>query len=377
MAERPRLLVLESLPVIAGGQHVLLDMLPALADYHVMALLPGPGPLADALGDAGVDCHFAPMADYTLVRKSWGDMVRFPPDQLRLAWRCYSMIRRLKVDLIYANSSRAFVWGTVAAAAAGRPIVWHLHNLLGDVKTIGLVRRLGRWDVVRSIVAVSRVAADQFPELGHKVRVIPSGVDTQVFRPDRPAGMALRRSLVIPEDARVVGMVGDLIPLKGQHTLVEAAELGAEDIWYVIAGAARGNDAESQVYADGLQRSAGPRVVFPGRLDDLPTLLNALDLLVVASERETGPLVLLEALACGVPVISTPVGRCPELLTPEALFAVGDAQALAAVIQSWLSSEERLAAASQNACHLAETSQEMSAFVAAMRMEIGSCLRQG
>jgi hypothetical protein len=64
-----------------------------------------------------------------------------------------------------------------------------------------------------------------------------------------------------------------------------------------------------------------------GRRGDLPAVLNAFDLLVVASERETGPLVLLEALATGVPVVSTPVGYAPDLLPADALFPVWGMQA--------------------------------------------------
>jgi len=180
----------------------------------------------------------------------------------------------------------------------------------------------------------------------------------------------MRRKLGIPDNAHVVGMVGDLIPLKGQHTLLEAAELVPGDTWYVIGGAARPDDLESQNYASRLYRMAGDRVLFPGRSEDLPALLNVFDLLVVASERETGPLVLLEALACGVPVISTPVGRAPELLTAEALYAVGDAQALAAKIEEWLSADDRLKIAGRAARRLAESSLDKTFFMATMQAEV-------
>ena len=111
-----RILFLEALSGIAGGQRVLLDILPALEGCELHAMLPGPGPLVDALSEAGVTCHYVPMADYTLVHKGWGDLVRFPVDQLRLAARCARLCTELGVDLVYANSSRAFVWGTVGAA---------------------------------------------------------------------------------------------------------------------------------------------------------------------------------------------------------------------------------------------------------------------
>jgi glycosyltransferase involved in cell wall biosynthesis len=98
-------------------------------------------------------------------------------------------------------------------------------------------------------------------------------------------------------------------------------------------------------YAETLQRMASPQFRFLGRRNDVPAILNALDLLVIASSRETGPLVLLESLACAIPVISTPVGVAPDLLPPDALFPVGDAHILARRLQEWLANPARRAAA--------------------------------
>ncbi len=365
-----RVLFLEALPTIAGGQQVLLDMLPALRDYELHALLPDAGPLSDALIAEGVACHFTPMARYTLVRKNLADVARFPLDQIRLAFRCARLARRLQPDLIYANSSRTFVWGTLGALMARRPIVWHVHNLLGDRKTLALIRRLGRRPIVRRVVAVSSAAAEQFPNLAHKTSIVPTGVDTTIFQPNSNARTRVRRELGLSPNALVVGIVGDLIPLKGQHTLLQAARLLPLEVRYLVVGDARPGDDESQSYASGLRKMAGSKVAFTGRREDLPEVFNALDLLVVASERETGPLVLLYALACGVPVISTSVGRAPALLPPEAMFPVNNAAALADRLEYWLADSQRLRTASRAARSLAEEQLTLESFRARMCTEI-------
>ena len=370
-----RILFLEALPIIAGGQQVLLDMLPALDGYSLHALLPGFGPLADTLVASGVTCHFAPMASYTLVRKRWADLARFSFDQLRLAFRCARLARRLRADLIYANSSRTFVWGTLGGILARCPVIWHVHNILGDRKTLLLLQRLGRWRAVHRIVAVSKAAAEQFPALKDKMVVIPTGVDTTLFRPDPIAHAHVRAKFGIPSDMFVVGMVGDLIPLKGQHTLLEAARLGPPGVRYLIIGDVRPGDDESSIYTARLREMAEGNVIFAGRRKDLPAVLNALDLLVIASERETGPLVLLYALACGVPAVSTPVGRAPELLPPEALFPVDNAMALVNRLQFWLADDQRLQAASHTARTLAEEQLSLEHFRERIRAEIERDLR--
>ncbi len=372
---RPRLLVLESLPTISGGQQVLLDMIPALrAVGDLRVLLPAEGPLSKALGALDVPCTFALLGDYTLVQKTLGDVLAYAARLPYLTLHVRRLIRRDAIDLVYANSARTFVWGTFAAALAGRPILWHHHNLLADGKTLSLLRMIGKLSAVRRIICVSEAAAQQFPALAAKTVVIPNGVDTEKFLPVPAWRTEIREALGIPGDAPVVGMVGDFIALKGQHLLLEAAQHLPADVHTVIVGDPRPGDAASAAYGRRLREMAGSNVHFLGRREDLPEVLNALDLLVVASERETGPLVLLEGLACGVPALSTPVGRAPDLLSAEMLFPVGDSAALAALLRDWLAEPQSLRAAGGAARSVALQQASLERFQACIREEIEAAL---
>lgn len=372
---RPRLLVLESLPTLSGGQQVLLDMIPALrAVGDLRVLLPAEGPLSKALGAFDIPCTFASLGDYTLVQKTLGDVVAYAARLPYLTLHVRRLIRRNAIDLVYANSGRTFVWGTLAAALAGCPILWHHHNLLADGKTLSLLRVIGKLSAVRRIICVSEAAAQQFPTLAAKTVVIPNGVDTEKFRPVPAWRTEIRKALGISEDAPVVGMVGDLIALKGQHVLLEATQHLPADVHTVIVGEPRPGDAASAVYSRRLREMASPNVHFLGRREDLPEVLNALDLLVIASERETGPLVLLEGLACGVPALSTPVGRAPELLPSEALFPVGDSAALAALLRDRLAEPQKLQAAGGAARSVALQQASLERFQSRIREEIEAAL---
>lgn len=372
----PHLLFLESLPTISGGQAVLVSLAAHLkAHYRLSALLPGEGPLAEELRALDVHCIFAPIGRYSLLRKTPPDMLNYAA---RLPWLIFStrrLIRHEQIDLVYANSARTFIWGTLAAALAGRPILWHHHSLLADPKILALLQFIGRWQTVRRVTAVSEMAAAQFPSLKNKIVVIPTGVDTELFRPDPAARARIRTELHLSSGAFAVGMVGDLIPLKGQHTLLEAARMDSSGAHYLVIGGARPGDDESNAYTARLHQMAGDNVTFTGRREDLPAVLNALDLLVIASTTETGPLVLLEALACGVPVVSTPVGRAPELLSPEALFPIDNPAALTERLHSWLADPQKLQVAKTAARTLAEEQLRLEQFEARIQTEIESVLR--
>jgi glycosyltransferase involved in cell wall biosynthesis len=372
---KAKLLFLEALPTISGSQAALLSMASHLnKKYDLFTLLPGEGPFAEALRAIGVCCIFAPIGRYSLLRKTPIDVLNYAirlPLLIFITWR---LIYRERIDLVYANSARTFIWGTIAATLAGRPIIWHHYSLLVDRKTLALLQFIGQWQSIRRVIAPSEAAAIQFHALKDKVAIIPNGVDTEHFHPDPLARARIRSEYGIFDNEFTVGIVGDLIPLKGQHTLLEAARADSTGACYLIIGSARLDDESSNTYASSLRQMAGNNVIFTGRRVDIPAVLNALDLLVIASTTETGPLVLLEALSCGVPVVSTPVGRATELLPPEALFPIGDAIALCDQLRLWSADSQKRQIAKSAARALAEEQLQLEQFYLRIHDEIERAL---
>jgi len=354
-----RILFLEALPVIAGGQHVLLDILPALDSCELHALLPGSGPLADGLAAGGVTCHFTPMSQYTLVYKTSADLVRYAFELPRLSLYTARLAHRINADVIYANSGRAFLWGTLGAmiTVSGLPVVWHVHNMITDGKTLASMRLFGRLPAVRRLICVCEAARQQFPALYAKSIVIYNGVDTRTLMPVPELGRTVRTELAIPNQSLVIGIVGDLTPHKDQEILLRAAgQLGTQstECTILIVGPERPNE-ESRSYAAGLRALADQlrshcRVIFAGRRahTDMVRVYNAMDILVVASlASETTSLVLQEAMACGKTVVASRTGGIPELVKHGVngfLYTPGDVDGLAAQLMA-LAGDTRLCAA--------------------------------
>ena len=378
-----RLLILEALTEIAGGQSVLIDLLPALASaYQVGAIVPGDGALSQALQSGGVEIFRTAMADYQLIKKGRADLLRFAVETPRLALIARRLIRSFNADIVYANNSRTLVWGTLAAALAHRPVLWHIHNLFDDRKTLQLLQRLSRWRTVRRILCASTQAADQFADTPvAKLRMIPSGVDLKRFAPAPEARDRFRIAHSIGTKVPLVGMVGDLIPLKGQLTFIEAASIvhrQLPEVRFWIIGRARLTEESHSYEAQLRQRAAGLPIDFVGYQADMPAILNALDVLVVASTTETGPLVLLEALGCGTLVLSTPVGRAQELLSGDAcgeLFPIGDANALAQKLMALLNDIDRRTTMSRAARQCAIEQLSLETFRTRVLDEIAAVLR--
>lgn len=129
--------------------------------------------------------------------------------------------------------------------------------------------------------------------------------------PTRAAPEAVRAEIGIPEDAPVLGSVGRLARQKRFDRLIRALARLPDDVHGVLAG-----DGEERAELEALAREVGvtSRLHFLGNRDDIGDVLASLDLFVVSSDREMLSFAMLEALAAGVPVVSTPVSGATEAL---------------------------------------------------------------
>ena len=175
-------------------------------------------------------------------------------------------------------------------------------------------RRMIR-DAARScmaVVAVSSALKDAIIRLGvgpERVTVLRNGVDVTLFYPEDRA--SARES--VGASAYSLASVGNLIPTKGHHLVIRSlAQMGDVELFIAGRGAC---EANLRTLASKL--GVYDRVHFLGVLPQskLRTLYSAADCLVLASEREGWPNVVLEAMACGAPVVATNVGGVPEILT--------------------------------------------------------------
>ncbi|MDY6876652.1 MAG: glycosyltransferase family 4 protein [Chloroflexota bacterium] len=338
---KPRILFLEVLPTIAGGQKVLIDLLSGDFPFEAHVLLPGRGPLAERLAITGTTCHCTPMSQYTLVDKTLADGVRYANELPRLSLYTARLARRVNADVIYANSGRAFLWGTLGALLSALPIVWHVHNMIADNKTVAIMRLFGRMPVVQRLICVCQAARQQFPGIYDKSTVIYNGVDTGSLIPAPELGQEVRNELAIPSQSLVIGIVGDLTPHKGQEIVLRAAgQLASQSTECVIliVGQERPNE-ESRSYTARLRTLANQlpsscRVIFTGQRTDMPGIYNGMDILVVASlASETTSLTLQEAMACGKAVVASRTGGIPEIVKHGingVLYPRGDVDGLAA-----------------------------------------------
>lgn len=250
-------------------------------------------------------------------------------------------------DVLFLNTQKALVLGTLGKPLHRKPVIWYQHDILtrehfGRVQ-LGVVKWLVRF-AVDQVVANSKASAQSLAALTgvapDTVPVIYNGIDAGAFSRVGSTNMAaLRQRLDLPEDAWVAGLFGRLAPWKGQHIALDAlARLPG--VHLVLVGAPLfGEDAYAQrLHQQAEQLGIADRVHFAGFQDDVPAWMKAMDVILhTSTEPEPFGRVIVEGMAAARPVIAAAAGGVTEIVRHRHngwLVKPGDVAALADAIEA-------------------------------------------
>jgi glycosyltransferase involved in cell wall biosynthesis len=244
------------------------------------------------------------------------------------------------VEIVHTHNPHALVYGGPAAALAGAACVHTKHGINPDAARRLWMRRAAA-KLIDAYVAVTpslaRVAVNHHECDPSRLHVIENGIDIHRFQLDLEARHRVRAELGIPEQAWVVGTVGRLAPEKNQALLIDAMAPMLDPRRHLVIV---GDGPERAALEERAAATLRPELVhFAGARDKVEEMLSAFDLFALTSSSEGLPLVLLEAMAEGLPVISTRVGGVPDLVEDGRtgfLVPQGDAIALTRQL-AWLS----------------------------------------
>ncbi len=270
------------------------------------------------------------------------------PKDAIVVWKLYRELCRLRPDIVHTHTAKAGAVGRMAAwmyrwvnwgTLIGRPRrcgvvhTFHghiFHSYFGRLKTrlfIAIERFLGGRLTDKIIV----LSEQQFNEIHHlfhvgrpeQFHVIPVAVDVAALSNVRngPQRREFRQELGIDDDTLAVGIIGRLVPIKNHELFLRAVQEylteenpGESRAKFVVIG---DGELRQDLERDAARLGLTDHVVFLGNRRDPETFYAGLDAVVLTSQNEGTPMSLLEAMASGIPVISTLVGGVPDLLGPQ------------------------------------------------------------
>lgn len=312
-----------------GTELVVLKLIHGLSD----------GPFEHRLGSLrGKDPSFqnVPLpGSELLVAGEDGNGLQFP------LFRLVNLMRAYRPHIVHSRN-----WGAIEAVPAARlarvPVAIHsehgyeLDMLAGLPKRRRVFRRMA-YAMADAVFAVTHELRNYHARQAwispEQIRVIYNGVDTQSFSPHPEGRVFWRRRFCLPENRFIVGTVGRMVPIKDHPTLLHAAEIlvrGGIDAHVLLVGSGP-EFARNQQLVETSPNLAG-RVTLIRASEEVPELLNTMDVFALPSISEGMSNTLLEAMATSLPVIATRVGGNIEVIEDARsgwLFPARDAGALA------------------------------------------------
>jgi len=320
---------------IHGVTRYLTSTLPSFDRSRVhpfLCILRGRHPEADKLEQAGI-------APVFLNRGKWS---------LGALSDLYSVIRTCGADLVHLAGVKGMLLGRLAARRMHCRAIVHFHDTIELGFPMRMLQRpLARW--TDAAIAVSEPVRDlwvrQFGLRDSQCEVVPNGLPIQDFSsPPEGARECIRHEFGLDADAPVVGAIGRMHEVKGQHVLLKA--------WPEVLRMCP--SAKLLLIGDGPNRPAceslaqelgiGASVRFAGFRADIPSLLAAIDVVAMPSLWEEGfGLSALEAIAAGRPVVGFRVGALALTVVEDrtgSLVPRGDTTAMAATLGRFLTDKD-------------------------------------
>jgi len=341
--------LIESLNM-GGAQKIICQLASAVSEdgyNHSICSLLQSGPYEKIIRDEGID-----LTVLHLKRRSIILFPLFVYDLFRLFKRLSNIVKKKQIDVLHAHLPDSSLIAIVIGWLTGTPVVLTVHNNF----SLPSKRNAPFRDAVRTfvtnavfkradyIITVGNDIRDSLINvLGDKVTIktVYNGIDYPRYSSsDGLDSLRFRQSLSVSSDAQLISMVGRLEKQKGHVYLIAAAAQLKEkypDVVFLLVGE---GGLREQLVAQAQYYKIEDNIRFLGNRDDVPAILRVSDLFVLSSIYEGIPLVILEAMAAGLPVVATNIAGSRELIesgVDGVLAESEDPEAIAQAIDSMLS----------------------------------------
>lgn len=225
--------------------------------------------------------------------------------------RLYEALKDFDPQIIHTHSTRANLIGLILSRMLGIPVVTTAHAH----------RKYYHWRMADCVIAPSHASAQYHQKVNgvspEKCRVIYHGIETERYIIDTNARRAVRSAFNIADDEIAIGLLGVIIPAKGQDVAVKAVASIADTVPNIVLCIFGFGEPKflSKLKNYVKLRGIDNRVRIYQPTDDVPSILGAMDIYICPSVKgEVMPFVVQEGMAAGLPIVASRIGGIPEMI---------------------------------------------------------------
>lgn len=296
-----------------GSPRALLQVIDSLdrAKFTPVFIAIGDGQLAEAMRERNVEVIQSEVKSVT-----W----KHPRELFAAIREKIRLLKKVGAGIVHLNEPG---WNSdlVLAAQLSRiPVALHLHNPCEiTVKNLNFL-------IASKVFICSKAqrhVISNFDRIRQKCVVLHNAIEIAPFA----TGHSIRSTIGLKENELVIGTIAQIRHGKGIDIFLDAAKrllVDRQDLKFVIVGPGASNEQEyfQEIMARLTQGALKDKVIYLGSRSDIPDLLASFDVFCLATRAETFGIVVIEAMAAGVPVVASAVGGVPEIITDPALGVV-------------------------------------------------------
>jgi glycosyltransferase involved in cell wall biosynthesis len=318
--KRIKILFVSHSSSIGGGEKCLLTLVKHLDRnlFEPVVIFPSEGSISREMVKLGIKTFISPLECW--IRDSANPGLE-DSDILDRLQNIKQIVEVEKPDIIHSNTS--VVWeGALAAKLQGIIHIWHIHEILENHPRLKPLFPLPLvyWGIdflSDSVVVVSNAVRETFSGIiqPEKLVTVHNGIEAERFA--KMSESSIRQELALPSDTHLAVSIGTVIKEKGYDTLIEAASFVKKkqgNVKFIIVGSGL-TEPVRELKKKIVSLNLKDHVYYLGYREDIPGILRDSDFLIISSITEAFPLVALEAMALGKPIIATNCGGIPELVS--------------------------------------------------------------
>ncbi len=306
-----------------GADIVLLNLIKGIdkEKYKPYVILPCDGPLVEKMKQNNINVE---VVSYPILRRQYFNIkgiFKYITEYIKYSKILVNKVEEYNIDILHVNTI-AVLEGVYVKRKTKVKLIWHIHEILEKPKIIAKILSKIVAKSADKVIVVSNAVKKHLETMAkfkREIKVIYNGVDNEIFNSDNDVSY-LKEEFKIPENSKIIGMIGRINAWKGQKDFIDATNKLLKkytDLYAILVGGVfEGQEWRKKELEEYIAKQENSdRIIISDFREDTKNIHNLFDIFVLPSiDPDPLPTVVLESMATGKPIVAYEHGGVCEMV---------------------------------------------------------------